>query len=474
MNLLKQIFKKEDIAKFQNKDAHLERTLRIRDFLALGVGTIVSTAIFTLPGVVAADHTGPSVSLSFLVAAIVAALVAFVYAEMASVMPFAGSAYTWISILFGEFFGWIVGWALIAEYLIAVAFVASGFSANLRGLLEPFHISLPNSLSNSLGTDGGIIDLVAAIVVIITAILLYRGTSEAARVQNALVILKVLAILLFIIVGLSVIDIGHYIPFIPEYRETAAGAFGGWQGIYAGSSVIFVAYIGFDSIASNSGEAINPQKTMPRGILGSLLIAVTLFIVVSLVLVGMFDYAQYKNNAEPVGWALRMSGHSTVAVIVQAVSVIGMFTALIGMMMAGSRLLYSFGRDGILPSWLGKLDNKNLPNRALIVLSIVAIIIGSVFPFGFLAQLISAGALVAFMFVTVGIFSLRKREGHDLPQPAFKLPFYPVMPVIIFICVFIVFWGLSGQAKIYTLIWFCVGIIYYVLYILKNLKNIKN
>ena len=148
-----------------------------------------------------------------------------------------------------------------------------------------------------------------------------------------------------------------------------------------------------------------------------------------------------------------------------------MFTALIGMMMAGSRLLYSFGRDGMLPSWLGQLDKKNLPNHALITLSIVAIIIGSVFPFGFLAQLISAGALVAFMFVTVGIFALRKREGKDLPQPAFKLPFYPVMPIIIFICVFAVFWGLSNQAKIYTFIWFCIGILYYVFYLLKNAKN---
>lgn len=468
MNLLHRILRKEDVSRYQNKDAHLERTLRVKDFLALGVGTIVSTAIFTLPGVVAADHTGPSVSLSFLVAAIVAAMVAFVYAEMATVMPFAGSAYTWISILFGEFFGWIVGWALIAEYLIAVSFVASGFSANLRGLLDPFHISLPNSLSNSLGTDGGVIDLIAAIVVVITALLLSRGTSETARVQNILVVLKVLAIFLFIIVGLSVIDIGHYVPFIPEYKETAAGAFGGWQGIYAGSSVIFVAYIGFDSIAANSGEAINPQKTMPRGILGSLLIAVTLFVIVALVLVGMFDYSEYKNNAEPVGWALRTSGHGTIAIIVQAISVIGMFTALIGMMLAGSRLLYSFGRDGILPSWLGKLNNKNLPNRALVVLSFVAVIVGSVFPFGFLAQLITAGTLVAFMFVTAGIFALRKREGKDLPLPAFKLPLYPVMPILVFICVFAVFWGLSGQAKFYTLIWFVIGIVYYLFYIIKT------
>ncbi|HLR19996.1 MAG TPA: amino acid permease [Staphylococcus sp.] len=473
MSLIKRVLQKEDLSKYQSKESNLERTLRVRDFLALGVGTIVSTAIFTLPGVVAADHTGPSVTLSFLVAAMVAALVAFVYAEMASVMPFAGSAYTWISILFGEFFGWIVGWALIAEYIIAVSFVASGFSANLRGLLDPFHISLPETLSNSLGTNGGILDLIAAVVIVLTALLLARGASETARVQNILVVLKILAIFLFIIVGLSVINVGNYIPFIPDYKETATGAFGGWQGIYAGSSVIFIAYIGFDSIAANSGEAINPQKTMPRGILGSLLIAVGLFVAVSLVLVGMFDYSAYKDNAEPVGWALRMSGHSTVAVIVQAVSVIGMFTALIGMMLAGSRLLYSFGRDGILPSWLGILSSKHQPNRALVILTIVAVIIGSVFPFGFLAELISAGALVAFMFVTIGIYALRRREGKDLPHPAFKLPFYPIMPIFIFACIFAVFWGLSGQAKFYTLIWFIIGIVYYLFYAIKMSKGQK-
>ena len=155
----------------------------------------------------------------------------------------------------------------------------------------------------------------------------------------------------------------------------------------------------------------------------------------------MFDYSQYKDNAEPVGWALRTSGHETVAIIVQAVSVIGMFTALIGMMLAGSRLLYSFGRDGILPAWIGRLNNKHLPNRALlVVLTVVAVLVGSVFPFAFLAQLISAGTLVAFMFVTVGMYGLRRREGKDLPEPGFKLPLYPVMPLIIFICIFAVFW----------------------------------
>ncbi|WP_137598064.1 APC family permease [Paucilactobacillus kaifaensis] len=456
------IFRKEDPTVYQDKDAHLSRTLRVRDFLALGVGTIVSTSIFTLPGVVAAEHAGPAVALSFLVAAIVAGLVAFAYAEMSAAMPFAGSAYSWINVIFGEFFGWIAGWALLAEYFIAVAFVGSGLSANFRGLIEPLGVHFPKYLANALGTDGGVIDIVAAIVIILVALLLARGVSQAARVENILVVLKVLAVIVFLIVGATAIHFSNYVPFIPAYHANADGsAFGGWQGIYAGVSMIFLAYIGFDSIAANSAEAINPQKTMPRGILGSLVIAVVLFVAVALVLVGMFKYSDYANNAEPVGWALRQSGHELVATVVQAIAVIGMFTALIGMMLAGSRLLYSFGRDGMLPKWLGKLDHQNRPNHALILLTIIGVLIGSLFPFAFLAQLISAGTLIAFMFVALGIYGLRPREGKDIPKPSFKMPFYPVLPALAFLGALLVFWGLSIDAKIYAGAWFVIGLIIY-------------
>ncbi|MCE5039329.1 APC family permease [Staphylococcus auricularis] len=468
MNLKQRVFQKEDPKQYQEKDIHLTRTLRTRDLLALGVGTIVSTAIFTLPGVVAAQYTGPAVSLSFLLSAVVAALIAFVYAEMAAVMPFAGSAYTWIRILFGEGLGWLVGWALIAEYTIAIAFVASGFSANLRGLMASFNLSLPASLSQPMGSEGGVIDLIAAVSMILTAILLSRGASETARVQNVLVVLKVMAILLFVVVGATAIHLDNYIPFLPDYNPDSEGTLGGWQGIYAGSAVIFISYIGFDSLAANSAEAINPGKTMPRGILGSLVIAVSLFIIVSLVLVGMFHYTAYEGNAEPVGWALRNSGHPVVGVIVQAISVFGMFTALVGMMLAGSRLIYSFGRDGIFPKWVGQLNRKFLPNRALLIVTIVAVIVGSMFPFDFLAELMSAGTLVAFMFVTLGLFSLRRREGKDLPVPSFKFPLYPVLPIITFICIFAIFWGLSGEAKFYTGVWFILGIIYYAFYLIRT------
>lgn len=472
--LWKKMTHKKDPKEYQKKDAHLLQVLGVKDFLALGVGTIVSTSIFTLPGIVAAQHAGPAVVLSFLAAAVVAGLVAFAYAEMSSALPFAGSAYSWINVVFGEGFGWIAGWALLAEYFIAVAFVASGLSANLQGLLEPLGFKLPAQLSAAFGTNGGVVDILAILVVVLVAILLSRGTSGAAAVENLLVILKVAAILVFIAVGATAIKTANYHPFIPAHKVNADGtSFGGWQGIYAGISSIFLSYIGFDSIAANAAEAKNPSKTMPRGILGSLLIAVVLFSGVSLVLVGMFHYSNYTGNAEPVGWALRHAGYPIVATVVQAIAVIGMFTALIGMTLAGSRLLYSFGRDGLLPKWLGELDKNNLPNHALMLLSGVAIVLGAVFPFAFLSQLISAGTLIAFMFVTIGIYRLRPREGKDLPVPGFKMPLYPVLPAIAFLGALFVFLGLDHMAKLVTGIWFVLGLLVYIFYGMNNVEKQK-
>ena len=464
MSFWKTITRKEDPQVYANKDGHLVRSLKVRDFLALGVGTIVSTSIFTLPGEVAAMHTGPAVAISFLLAAVVAGLVAFAYAEMSAAMPFAGSAYSWINVVFGEFFGWIAGWALLAEYFIALAFVGSGLSANFRALIAPLGLKLPASLSNAFGTDGGIVDLVSVVVIALVAALISRGVSRAARVENVLVVLKVFAVLLFIVVGLTALHAANYVPFIPKYHETTNGPFGGWQGIYAGVSMIFLSYIGFDSIAANSAEAINPQKTMPRGILGSLVIVVVLFVAVSLVLVGVLPYSKYANSAEPVGLALRAAGHGGVATVVQTIAVVGMFTALIGMSMAGSRLIYSFGRDGMLPKWLGKLDKSNRPNRALWTLTIVGILIGAFFPFAFLSQLISAGTLIAFMFVSIGIYPLRRREGKDINDPAFKVPLYPVLPALGFLASLMVFLGLDYQAKLYAGIWFVLGLVIYFAY----------
>jgi APA family basic amino acid/polyamine antiporter len=451
---------KESPERYASKDAELKRTLGVKDFLALGVGTIVSTSIFTLPGTVAANFAGPAVVLSFIFAAIVAGLVAFAYAEMASAMPFAGSAYSWISVVFSKFWGWVAGWALLAEYFIAIAFVASGLSANLQGLLGELGFKMPTALASANHAAGGYIDVIALLSILFVAVLMAMGTQNTARTEAVLVVLKVAAILVFILVGATVIHPANYNPFIPAHH--AGTSFGGWSGIYAGVSTIFLSYIGFDSIAANSAEAKNPQKTMPRGILGSLAIAVVLFVAVSLVLVGMFKYSDYANNAEPVGWALRHSGFAGVAAVVQGIAVVGMFTALIGMMLAGSRLLYAFGRDKMLPGSLGKVSEKrNQPMVALVVITLAAIVIGALFPFAELAQLISAGTLIAFMFVSLGIYALRKREGVDIDVPGFKMPFYPVMPALAFLGALLVFLGLSSDAKLYSGVWFVVGIIVY-------------
>lgn len=456
-------FHKASPSSFEISDAHLQKTLGVKEMLALGIGTIVSTAIFTLPGIVAAKHAGPAVAISFVIAAVVSGLAAFAYAEFASALPFAGSAYSWANVVFGEVFGWIAGWALLAEYFIAVAFVASGWSANFKLFLASHQLALPPALAGSFAAgNGGVIDLSALFAVLIVTILLWRGTNTTARVENVLVIGKVLVILIFIGVGLTAIHPANYVPFIPAHKPGTD--FGGWQGIFAGAAQIFLAYIGFDSIAANSAEAKDPKKTMPRGIIGSLVIATILFVTVALVLVGMFHYSKYANNAAPAAWALLKSGHEFTSNLLSVVALVGMFTAIIGMMLAGSRLLYAFGRDGLLPKFLGKVNDKGLPNNALLVLSVIAILIGSVFSFTELAGLISAGTLIAFIIVSLGVYALRPREGKDIPVPGFKMPLYPVLPALAALGSGFIFYQLDNQAKLYAFGWFVLGLIIYAAY----------
>ena len=456
-------FHKASPSSFEISDAHLQKTLGVKEILALGIGTIVSTAIFTLPGIVAAKHAGPAVAISFVIAAVVSGLAAFAYAEFASALPFAGSAYSWANVVFGEVFGWIAGWALLAEYFIAVAFVASGWSANFKLFLASHQLALPPALAGSFAAgNGGVIDLSALFAVLIVTILLWRGTNTTARVENVLVIGKVLVILIFIGVGLTAIHPANYVPFIPAHKPGTD--FGGWQGIFAGAAQIFLAYIGFDSIAANSAEAKDPKKTMPRGIIGSLVIATILFVTVALVLVGMFHYSKYANNAAPAAWALLNSGHEFTSNLLSVVALVGMFTAIIGMMLAGSRLLYAFGRDGLLPKFLGKVNDKGLPNNALLVLSVIAILIGSVFSFTELAGLISAGTLIAFIIVSLGVYALRPREGKDIPVPGFKMPLYPVLPALAALGSGFIFYQLDNQAKLYAFGWFVLGLIIYAAY----------
>lgn len=462
-NLIKRLLLKQDPKVYQAKDAQLAPSLRTIDLIGLGTGMVVGTAIFTLPGIVAADHTGPAVPLAFIVAAIGAGLSALAYAETSSVLPFAGSAFSWINVLFGEFFGWIAGWALLAEYFISVAFVASGWSAYMQGFLGSFGIKLPAALSGGFNPKtGSYVDLLAAIAILVVGILVSRGIHQVSRIENTIVSVKLLVIILFIVVGATAIHPQNYVPFLPAHQPGTS--FGGWQGILAGTAQIFIAYVGFDAIAANTAETINPQKTMPRGLIGTLVLGTGFFIAVSLVLVGMFKYSRYANNAEPAAWALRQSGHYLTANLLSVVAIVGIFSALIAILLASSRLIYAFGRDGLLPSGLGKINERHVPNHALWLITVLAMILGSVFPFTFLATLVSAGTLVAFIFVSLGIYALRPREGVDLPTAQFQMPLYPILPAISALFSAVIFWGLNTDAKILMIGWFVVGLIIYFTY----------
>lgn len=424
---------------------------------------VVGTAIFTLPGIVAADHTGPAVPFAFIVAAIGAGLSALAYAETASVLPFAGSAFSWINVLFGEFFGWIAGWALLAEYFISVAFVASGWSAYMQGFLGSFGIKLPVALTGGFNpSKGSYVDILAAVAIIIVGWLLSHGVHQVSRIENVIVTIKLIVIIMFVVVGATAIHPQNYVPLVPPHQPGTT--FGGLTGIMTGASQIFIAYVGFDAIAANTAETKNPQKTMPRGLIGTLVLGTGFFIAVSLVLVGMFKYGRYKNNAEPAAWALRESGHYITANLLSIVAIIGIFSALIAILLASSRLVYAFGRDGLLPKTLGHIDKRKVPNHALWTITILAMVLGSVFPFTFLATLVSAGTLIAFIFVSVGIYALRKREGKDLPDASFKMPGYPYLPAISVIFSAIIFWNLNVDAKLLMAGWFLVGMFVYFTY----------
>lgn len=461
--LIQRLFWKQDPGVYEQKDAKLTPSLRTIDLIGLGTGMVVGTAIFTLPGIVAAEHTGPAVPLAFIVAAIGAGLSALAYAEMSSVLPFAGSAFSWINVLFGEFFGWIAGWALLAEYFISVAFVASGWSAYMQGFLGSLGIKLPVALTGGFNpAKGSYMDILAAFAILIVGLLISRGVQQVSRIENFIVSIKLLVIIMFVVVGATEIQMKNYVPFIPPHQ--AGTSFGGWQGILAGTAQIFIAYVGFDAIAANTAETKNPQKTMPRGLIGTLVLGTGFFIAVSLVLVGMFKYSRYANNAEPAAWALRQSGHYLTANLLSIVAIVGIFSALIAILLASSRLIYAFGRDGLLPKSLGVVDERHVPNRALWMITILAMILGSVFPFTFLATLVSAGTLVAFIFVSLGIYALRPREGKDLPDASFKMPWYPVLPTISALFSAVIFWGLNRDAKILMVAWFVIGLVIYFAY----------
>jgi len=464
-NVWQNMSRKASPSNYEDKDQRLIPSLHTKDLIAMGVGAVVGAGIFTIPGIVAADYAGPAVVISFIIAAVVAGLSALAYSEFASAMPFAGSIYSWSNVIFGEFVGWLVGWIVLSEYVIALALLASGWSAYFQGFIGGLGVEVPKALSGAFNPSAGqFVDLLSAVALIATALLIVRGMKGVALVENALVILKVGVILLFIVVGATAIQVTNWVPFVPEH--VAGTHFGGVQGIIHGASQVFFAYIGFDTIASNSAETIDAQKTMPRAIIGTLVVATLLFVAVAAVLTGMFPYQEYAGNAEPAAWALRKAGHFFTANLLSIVALAGMFTGIIAFMIGGSRLLYSFARDGLLPKFIANVDKKGQPLMATIVLTVIAVSLSSAMPVTLLANLVSAGTLVAFGAASLGILFLRKRK--DIDHSGYKVPLYPVLPAISVLCCLGLFMSLSSDSMLLTAGWIVLGAIFYFAYGMKH------
>ncbi|MFJ7647819.1 APC family permease [Lysinibacillus sp. NPDC097279] len=453
------LFRRKNIKDLLKKDStiQLKQSLGAFDLILLGVGAIVGTGIFILPGTVAATHAGPGIVFSFIIAAIVCALAGMCYSEFASSVPVTGSAYTYSYIVFGEIVAWLVGWALLLEYGLAVAAVATGWSSYLSALLAGFQISLPTAVSGSFDPSAGTyINLPAIVIIFATAFFLTLGIKESTRLNSIMVFLKVAVIFLFIGVGIFYVEPTNWQPFLPF----------GVSGVLGGAALVFFAYLGFDAVSSAAEEVKNPQRNMPIGIIGSLLICTVLYVIVSLVLTGMVPYTQL-NVSDPVSYVMQLVHQDWIAGIISLGAVVGMMTVILVMSYGGTRLLYALGRDGLLPKSMAELSPKfKTPVKNTWVFAVLVAFCAGFVPLSKLTELVNMGTLIAFTIVSLGVIYLRKNK--NIPSGGFKVPFFPVLPILsFFMCLFLI-----SQLSVHTWIacglWFIVGLIIYFVYGLKH------
>ena len=449
------LFRKIDVDQLlsKNKKVQLPKTLSAFDLIILGIGAIIGTGIFILPGTVAAMHAGPGIVFSFIIAAIVCCFAAMCYSEFSSALPVTGSAYTYSYIVFGEIIAWLVGWTLLLEYGLATAAVSTGWSAYFVSLLEGFNIHFPTALSAAYNPGAGTyINLPAVLMVFAIASLLSLGMKESARLNKIIVCIKVFVILLFIAVGVFYVEPTNWTPMLPF----------GFSGVLTGAALVFFAYLGFDAVSAAAEEVKNPQRNMPIGIIGSLLICTVLYVIVSLVLTGIAPYTSL-NVSDPVSFALQLVNQDWAAGIISIGAIIGMTTVILVMMYGGTRLIYAFGRDGLLPKSMSEIHPKyKTPIKNTWTLAVVTAAVAGFVPLDKITSLVNMGTLIAFTVVSIGIIGLRRNK--KIQTNGFKVPFYPVVPIISFIlCIFLIL-QLEATTFFYCGIWFVVGIIFYFAY----------
>ena len=476
----------------------LKRVLGPLNLVTLGIGAVIGAGIFVVTGTAAAQFAGPAIVLSFVLAGIGCAFAGLCYAEFATLIPIAGSAYTYSYATLGEIIAWIIGWDLILEYALGAATVAVGWSGYVNSFLQDLHIFIPPQLTAAPGTDlvlyagrwsrlGSIqaqltkagvaasslphvaarFDLIAFFVIAFITVILVIGVKESANINSAIVIIKVAVVLVFI--GLATVALTrlHWAPLAANwhpYIPPNTGKFGqfGWSGILRGASEVFFAYIGFDAVSTAAQEARNPQKDMPFGILGTLAICTVLYILVSGLLTGLVPYTSL-NVPDPVAVGIDATGVVWGSALVKIGAIAGLTSVILVMLMAQSRILFTMSRDGLLWQWAGRVHHRfRTPYISSIVVGSFVAVCASVFPIDTLLEMVNIGTLLAFVIVCGGVWVMRVRRP-EIPRP-FRTPWVPLVPILgIVICA-----GLMAALPLITwlrlVIWLAIGMVIYVSY----------
>ncbi|WP_088189148.1 amino acid permease [Desulfosporosinus sp. FKA] len=450
MNLLRKKSITKLIFESQQKSG-LKKALGALDLTALGIGAIIGTGIFVLTGVAAAEYAGPALVLSFVISGIACAFAALVYAEFASMVPVAGSAYTYSYAALGEFFAWIIGWDLMLEYALACSTVAIGWSGYFVKLLQGLGINLPAWGTLSAGS-GGLVNIPALLIALLITWLLSQGVKESTRVNNIIVAVKLFAVLVFIVVSIFYVKPANWQPFMPY----------GWNGVFRGAAIVFFAYIGFDAVSTAAEEVKNPQKDLPRGIIASLIVCTVLYIIVTALLTGAVSYTKLNVSA-PIALALQVMHQNWAAGIISIGALGGITTVLLVMLYGQTRVFYAMSRDGLLPKIFSETHPiHKTPNKSTWLTGIIVAVVAGLTPIDVLAEMVNIGTMSAFVFVSIAVIVLRKSQP-DLPR-AFRCPGVPVVPLLAAAFSLFLMFKLPGATWIRFIVWLVIGLAIYFLY----------
>jgi APA family basic amino acid/polyamine antiporter len=483
MDVLRTKSVEQSIKDTDEPDHRLKKNLGALDLVVFGVGVIIGAGIFVLTGTAAATNAGPAVSISFLIAGLACGLAALCYAEFASTVPVAGSAYTFSYATFGELIAWIIGWDLVLEFTIGSAALATGFSGYLQNLLAGTPFEVPTALASA---SDGIINLPAVIIALVVMAVLIIGIKLSSRINQVVVAIKLAVVALVIVAGVGYVSASNFSPFVPP-SEPAPEAEGGFlqvplitsifgldpavyglAGVVAGAALVFFAFIGFDVVATTAEEARNPQKDVPIGILGSLAIVTLLYMAVSLIITGMQDYQDIDpEDAAPLATAFDAVGVEWMGNLIAIGACIGLTVVVMILMLGQTRVAFAMSRDGLLPRGLAKVHPTfRTPYRITAITGVAVAVIAGFVDLETLAHLVNIGTLFAFILVCVGVVILR-RTRPDLPR-SFRVPGAPVVATLAVLLCFYLMLNLTGDTWIRFLIWMAIGIVVYFVYGRRN------